>query len=510
MINYAGGKMDNKVKSRFSGKYVIVLFITLLVFSKSFTAEYIVPKKPASVDVADIDLDGDLDIVLGHDCHQGDYWGMITILENNGNGEFSIVDTFSTLAYETSIQADKVNNNEYPDIIANDYNENIPSPVFTIINDYELYQWNYIVQFCYDYITISNYITYHSSIYDFVDIVFISHVNSLWGLLYNNGSGQFSLPEYYDLDYHPSGLACGDLNGDNRDDIIVCGGTCLDSWINYATGLQYMNICDSVYVSGVKVADIDQDGDNDLIATRWGMPGVAKRLFIYSNDGMGNFTQIYDKWIDEAMSKLFISDLNNDNYPDVIYNVSYSYPNSNYELFHTYILFNNQDNTFSDPVNYYTGICSHKSYAADLDGNGWNDIITLNYDFYNPPPDTGSIHILFNDGTGNFVEEPQVGINEECIINNNKCKLTNYPNPFNPSTTINFSLPAEDLVELRIYDIKGRLVKELTSQILEGGEHNVVWDGKNQNHQNCSSGIYLMNLEVNGKTKNSRKLILLK
>ncbi|NIT58439.1 MAG: hypothetical protein GWN00_20085, partial [Aliifodinibius sp.] len=73
------------------------------------------------------------------------------------------------------------------------------------------------------------------------------------------------------------------------------------------------------------------------------------------------------------MVRIFVSDLNNDNFPDIIYNVSIYYPNSQYELFHTYILFNNQDGTFQDPVNYYTGICSHKSYAADLDGNGWND-----------------------------------------------------------------------------------------------------------------------------------------
>lgn len=502
--------MDNKVKSRFSGKYVILLFITLLVFTKSFTVEYIVPKKPASVDVADIDLDDDLDIILGHDCHQGDYWGMITILKNNSNGEFSLVDTFSTFAYETSIQANKVNNNEYPDIIANDYNESISSPVFTIINDYELCQWNYIVQYCYDYITISNYITYHSSIYDLVDIVFISHVNSLWGLLYNNGSGQFSLPEYYDLDYNPSGLACGDLNGDNRDDIIVCGGAYIDSWINYPTGLQYVNICDSAYVSRVEIADIDQDGNNDIIAIRWGMPGVPKRLFIYLNDGMSNFYLSYDKWIDEAMAKIHVADLNNNSYPDVIYNVSYSYPNSNYELFHTYILFNNQDGTFQDPVNYYTGICSHKSFSADFDGNGWNDIITLNYDFYNPPPDTGSIHILFNDGTGNFVEEPQVGINQNCILTIEDCELSNYPNPFNPSTNISFSIPEDGFVELKIYNIKGRLVKELTGQILEGGKHNVNWNGRDQNNRCCSSGIYLMNLKLNGVSRKTSKVVLLK
>lgn len=250
------------------------------------------------------------------------------------------------------------------------------------------------------------------------DIVFISHIGQFMGILYNNGNGQFSDPEYYNLDYYPSGLACGDLNGDGREDILVSGGG-LEAWLNLPSSLQYHNISDDAPVGRIKIADIDQDGDNDIVGRVWGMPGVPKRLYIYSNDGIGNFNLSYDKWIDEAMSEIFISDLNNDNYLDIIYNVSYSYPNSEYELFHTYILFNNQDGTFQDHVNYYTGICSHKSFSADLDGNGWNDIITLNYDFYNPPPDTGTIHILFNDGTGNFVEDPQLEIdNEELEISN--------------------------------------------------------------------------------------------
>ncbi|MFC1898616.1 T9SS type A sorting domain-containing protein [Candidatus Cloacimonadota bacterium] len=343
---------------------------------------------------------------------------------------------------------------------------------------------------------------------DDIDVIFYSNPFFFWGYITNSGLGQYVNPEYYNLDYPPSGIACGDLNGDEREDIVVSGGAYLDSWINYATGLQYINICDSAYVSGVNVADIDLDGNNDLIATRWGMAGVAKRFFIYSNDGIGNFTRIYDRWIDEAMSKLFISDLNNDNYPDVIYNVSYSYPNSNYELFHTYILFNNQDNTFADPVNYYTGICSHKSYAADLDGNGWNDIITLNYDFYNPPPDTGSIHILFNDGTGNFVEDPQVGTDEEFIINNNECKLTNYPNPFNPKTTISYNLPINlSSPVIEIFNIKGHRIRRYS---ISNFNSSIIWDGMDKHQNQVSSGVYLYRIKSDEGVLVSKKMLLLK
>lgn len=484
-------------------KKITLLLIILIMAIIVFADEYNIPKKPASVDVADIDLDGDLDIVVGHEYNNN--WTGISILTNN-SGLFTFEDSIYYGGNHTSLYITQIDNNNSYDIIT-EYYDDVGNLGLGIMFDFydNLYENHFFLNNGSGNFKIGDINSDND-----IDVIFYCNPFFFWGYIINSGLGQYSNPEYYYLDYPPSGLACGDLNGDSRDDIIVCGGAYMDTWINYSTGLQYMNICDSAYVSGVKVADIDQDGDNDLIATRWGMPGVAKRLFIYSNDGMGNFTPIYDKWIDEAMSEIFVSDLNNDNYPDVIYNVSYSYPNSDYELFHTYILFNNQDNTFSDPVNYYTGICSHKSYAADLDGNGWNDIITLNYDFYNPPPDTGSIHILFNDGTGNFVEEPQVDINKEYIIYNNKCKLTNYPNPFNPSTTINFSIQNDSKIELLIFNIKGQKIKTLINNNFSKGNHSLFWYGNDELNQPVSSGIYYYKLNVNGKTESVKKCLLLK
>ena len=271
----------------------------------------------------------------------------------------------------------------------------------------------------------------------------------------------------------------------------------------------YIIIIDSTYAHHVEISDIDNDGNNDVVATFWGMAGSLKKVLVYSNNGNCNFDLSYSKWIDEAMANIFVSDLNNDTFPDVIYNCSLYYPNSNYEIFHTYILFNNQDGTFQDPVNYYTGICSHKSHAADLDGNGWNDIITLNYDFYNPPPDTCRIHILFNDGTGNFVEEPQVEIsNYQYQITN--LKLTNYPNPFNPQTNINFNLTRLSKISLSIYNIKGQLVSKLIdNETFQKGIHSIIWNGKNNKGKEVSTNVYLYTLRI-GDNSFSKKMLLLK
>ena len=85
----------------------------------------------------------------------------------------------------------------------------------------------------------------------------------------------------------------------------------------------------------------------------------------------------------------------------------------------------------------------------------------------------------------------------------------NYPNPFNPSTTISFQLAETSSVELMIYNIKGQKVKELMNSNLDAGYYKVVWNGKdNQNHA-VSSGIYFYKMK-SGKYVSTGKCIQLK
>jgi len=85
----------------------------------------------------------------------------------------------------------------------------------------------------------------------------------------------------------------------------------------------------------------------------------------------------------------------------------------------------------------------------------------------------------------------------------------NYPNPFNPSTSISFSLKEKSSVTISIYNIKGELVKTLLKKELASGKHSVTWDGKNNHNKSVSAGIYL--LKMNTKDYHSmRKMIMLK
>jgi hypothetical protein len=86
----------------------------------------------------------------------------------------------------------------------------------------------------------------------------------------------------------------------------------------------------------------------------------------------------------------------------------------------------------------------------------------------------------------------------------------NYPNPFNPTTNISFSLPAEAEIKLNIYNIKGQKVKTLSNSVYPQGNHNVVWNGRDDNGQPVGSGVYFYRLHVDGKTLATRKCLLLK
>jgi len=88
--------------------------------------------------------------------------------------------------------------------------------------------------------------------------------------------------------------------------------------------------------------------------------------------------------------------------------------------------------------------------------------------------------------------------------------LSNYPNPFNPTTTISFSILNESEVKLIIYNIKGRKIKTLADNGFTQGSHSIIWNGDDDKNKSVSSGVYMYKLKVNGKTEAIRKCLLLK
>ena len=85
----------------------------------------------------------------------------------------------------------------------------------------------------------------------------------------------------------------------------------------------------------------------------------------------------------------------------------------------------------------------------------------------------------------------------------------NYPNPFNPRTTICYDLPESCQLSLKIFNIRGQLVRTLIGNEQVAGMHSVVWDGRGQNGNIVSSGVYLCRLVVEDQFIETKKMILL-
>ena len=85
----------------------------------------------------------------------------------------------------------------------------------------------------------------------------------------------------------------------------------------------------------------------------------------------------------------------------------------------------------------------------------------------------------------------------------------NYPNPFNPATTIKCSLAVPSNLQINIYNIKGQKVKSLLNEYRPAGEHSIVWNGKNDNGNDVGSGVYFYRMEAEGYMV-TKKMVILK
>ena len=85
----------------------------------------------------------------------------------------------------------------------------------------------------------------------------------------------------------------------------------------------------------------------------------------------------------------------------------------------------------------------------------------------------------------------------------------NYPNPFNPTTTISFSLAEASHVSINIYNMRGQLVKTLVNTELENNFHEIVWTGKDNSGKSTASGVYFYKMKASNYTA-TKKMILMK
>ena len=87
--------------------------------------------------------------------------------------------------------------------------------------------------------------------------------------------------------------------------------------------------------------------------------------------------------------------------------------------------------------------------------------------------------------------------------------MDNYPNPFNPFTTLRYEILKDEKVEITVYDMSGRVVRKLLNNVQKAGQNHVQWNGLNDQGMTVSSGSYLYNIQAGGHGE-TRKMVLLR
>jgi hypothetical protein len=98
-------------------------------------------------------------------------------------------------------------------------------------------------------------------------------------------------------------------------------------------------------------------------------------------------------------------------------------------------------------------------------------------------------------------------VGDDAVLHVNRL-YQNQPNPFNPRTTIKFSLAQQGEVQLLIYDVNGRLVKTLADGKRDAGPHAIVWDGTNDQGHKVGSGVFWSQMKVGSYVSNKKMVIL--
>jgi hypothetical protein len=87
--------------------------------------------------------------------------------------------------------------------------------------------------------------------------------------------------------------------------------------------------------------------------------------------------------------------------------------------------------------------------------------------------------------------------------------ISSFPNPFNPTTQIEFDIPAQQFVTIRVYDVLGREVRNLVNDLLTRSHHAIAWDGTNNDGIEMATGIYLVRLAA-GEYVQVKKMMLVR
>ncbi len=468
------------MKKQLSSNTIQIIIIIIAFLFSAFVvgdskSEYLLPRAAYSIVSSDIDLDGDIDIITGHNYDPNTEWSGIYLL-NNSAGNYTVYDSIFIYGGQKNVMVAHINNDEYPDLIGQ-FGDDPYNIITILLYDNGSYTSNYYLMGE----KVSFYTIGDVNGNSFPDVTFISNNDFLWGVIYNDGTGNFSAPQYFDLDFPPVDINCADLDGDGKSEVVVCGThTEIYSWTE--SGFEQL-VLTTTTSHDVLFADFDNDGDQDIITHRT-LINPTHRVFFFENLGNNQFYERPYFDFSPFCSYAQIADFNNDSLPDIVFIASddsglYIYRNKgDFQLEFDQFIANSDGLQFMKRIS-----------CGDFDLNGYNDI---SYTIYNHSNIPYNLKILYNDGTGNFQENP-VNTNDNILCSGNN--FLAYPNPFSDKINIEIQSKNDKEIEISIIDINGRQIKskKLSDQ------YRYSWNGTDKNEKEVKDGLYFIMLKVGNR-----------
>lgn len=163
----------------------------------------------------------------------------------------------------------------------------------------------------------------------------------------------------------------------------------------------------------------------------------------------------------------------------------------------------------SSPTSYYLCADEVNGYSPAIDAGTMEPAI-LPSGYTIPQYDAFGNNRLYGSGIdiGCYESQGYTGVEDEELTTIDSLQLSNYPNPFNPTTTIRYTVPQNGNVNIYIYNTRGQLVKTLVNDHKTAGSHSVIWDGKDDNGNAASTGVYFYRMNTQGEVLSNKMLML--
>lgn len=319
------------------------------------------------------------------------------------------------------------------------------------------------------------------------DVVTANWTGNNISMLHNNGDGTFAPPVHMEAGANQErACAAADANGDGIMDLFVGAYQSQEIVLLLGDGNGGLVFSDKVAAGGrpwmITVGDVNRDGSVDVVSAN----STGNNAAVVFGDGQGSLSAAVTYPAGSFPLAIDLGDIDGDGDLDM---VTSAYSNGTWTL-----LENDGSGVFVNPRTYFAPSAASCVVLHDRDNDGDVDLTGID--------EIADVFVFFdNDPTA-------VGITGSGIPRTFRID-GNYPNPFNPTTTIRYALPDRREIKVAVYNVLGGVVKNLFTGYQNAGEQSLVWDGTDDRGRQVASGVYFFHLTA-GSVRSVGKMLLVR